>query len=187
MKYSDYLLDPRWLALREIIKARDLYKCVVCDSKRNLNVHHKRYCGKPWESPHQDLITLCNDCHKKFHGITETSKTIIKPKAITPSKTITAPKLEVINEYQPIKTPKKKKRKLKSNYKDIDKTIKLNFINFCIKKGYFEDKNKDPLVSVRMKRIGSKEILLLYKTGTITSTTKSKSVLTSFIDEFHSK
>ena len=34
-----------------------------------LNVHHKAYCeGKePWESPDEDLITLCEVCHKAEH------------------------------------------------------------------------------------------------------------------------
>lgn len=34
-----------------------------------LNVHHKRYIiqHKAWEYAEEDLITLCNECHKKIH------------------------------------------------------------------------------------------------------------------------
>lgn len=40
-------------------------------SQENLQVHHKKYInGKmAWEYSWSDLITLCNACHKKEHGM----------------------------------------------------------------------------------------------------------------------
>jgi hypothetical protein len=60
---NDYS-DPRWQKLRLKAMDRDEWKCVACgDSKSTLHVHHKKYCGNIWDSPLQDLQTLCNACH----------------------------------------------------------------------------------------------------------------------------
>lgn len=56
--------DPRWQKLRLETMQRDGWKCVACRrTDRPLHVHHKRYRGRVWESPPQDLQTLCEDCH----------------------------------------------------------------------------------------------------------------------------
>lgn len=60
---NDYS-DPRWQKLRLQVMDRDEWKCVCCgDAQSTLHVHHKRYCGFIWESPPEDLQTLCNGCH----------------------------------------------------------------------------------------------------------------------------
>lgn len=60
---NDYS-DPRWQKLRLQVMDRDNWMCVACgDSKATLHVHHKRYCGCIWDSPPEDLQTLCNGCH----------------------------------------------------------------------------------------------------------------------------
>lgn len=60
---NDYS-DPRWQKLRLQIMDRDGWKCVACgDTTSTLHVHHKRYCGSIWDSPADDLQTLCNSCH----------------------------------------------------------------------------------------------------------------------------
>lgn len=60
---NDYS-DPRWQKLRLQVMDRDAWMCVACgDTKATLHVHHKRYCGYIWESPAEDLQTLCNACH----------------------------------------------------------------------------------------------------------------------------
>jgi hypothetical protein len=57
--------DPRWQRLRLKVFDRDDWECVACEAtKKELQAHHKRYCGELWESPLDDLQTLCNDCHK---------------------------------------------------------------------------------------------------------------------------
>jgi hypothetical protein len=56
--------DPRWQKLRLKVMERDNWKCVSCkDDSSTLHVHHKRYVGEIWESPIQDLQTLCDLCH----------------------------------------------------------------------------------------------------------------------------
>ena len=34
-----------------------------------MNVHHFNYSKEPWESEDFELITLCKDCHEKYHEI----------------------------------------------------------------------------------------------------------------------
>jgi len=72
--YYDLLKDDRWLNKREEILIRDNYKCVSCNNKADdlpaignkLHVHHIVYKKglKPWEYDDDDLITLCDECHK---------------------------------------------------------------------------------------------------------------------------
>lgn len=67
MKYSDKLKDPRWQARRLEILTRDEFSCKRCYSEDDvLNVHHLKYLLglEPWEYCDDDLITLCQACHK---------------------------------------------------------------------------------------------------------------------------
>lgn len=71
-EYLEYLQSDRWKELKE-----EAYKihgriCKQCESKKNLQVHHKRYPKElGTESPKDDLIILCKKCHRKFHGYRE--------------------------------------------------------------------------------------------------------------------
>lgn len=63
--YSEKLKDPRWQKRRLFIFERDQWACQCCgDKETSLNVHHKKYVGDPWESPEDQLVTLCEDCHE---------------------------------------------------------------------------------------------------------------------------
>ena len=76
-EYKAKLLDPRWKARRLVILERDNRTCVRCGAKDAiLHVHHIRYLkkGEPWDSPDEDLETLCVPCHKAEHGRSETPK-----------------------------------------------------------------------------------------------------------------
>jgi hypothetical protein len=64
--YNKLLLDPRWKKLSKKIKKRDGC-CIICGSKTNLEVHHIKYTGLPWEAPITDLITFCYGCHQREH------------------------------------------------------------------------------------------------------------------------
>lgn len=65
MKYWQKLKDPRWQRKRLEVLERDEFKCVVCEDDMNtLHVHHRRYCKDPWDSPLEDLETLCERCHE---------------------------------------------------------------------------------------------------------------------------
>jgi 5-methylcytosine-specific restriction endonuclease McrA len=70
MGYYDLLKDPRWLKKRKKILKRDEFKCTVCGSTKQLRVHHTYYTGQntpPWAYPNNSLLTVCNDCHEKYH------------------------------------------------------------------------------------------------------------------------
>ena len=69
-QYHQQLEHPLWEKKRNIILKRDQYQCRLCGSKHNLQVHHIKYSSgkKAWEYPNLDLITLCEDCHKKVHA-----------------------------------------------------------------------------------------------------------------------
>lgn len=70
--------DPRWLAKRITILNRDSYKCQICSPYKNIRateVHHINYKAELggyinhiWESPDQNLVSLCHECHSKFIG-----------------------------------------------------------------------------------------------------------------------
>jgi len=66
--------DSRWLRLKKKCLERDDYTCDMCETKKDarlLTAHHETYenCPNgtvlPWESPLDDLITRCHDCHGK--------------------------------------------------------------------------------------------------------------------------
>ncbi len=71
----DYLLhSPQWLSCRERILRRDNHKCQWCKTADNLQIHHKYYCKlpnkhlvNPWEYKDDCFMTLCKDCHDKWH------------------------------------------------------------------------------------------------------------------------
>jgi len=68
--YHALLLDQRWKAKRKWILKRDQYKCTVCNSKEDIQVHHSFYYkggAKPWEYPNSSLYTLCRRCHFEYH------------------------------------------------------------------------------------------------------------------------
>ena len=74
MGYYDELLHIKWIRKRKKILQRDGWACTVCGSKKRLVVHHTFYRQgkKAWEYPNKSLITLCYDCHHKYHCEHET-------------------------------------------------------------------------------------------------------------------
>lgn len=75
MPYKDYLETDHWKSKRKQALYRAKYKCQLCSSKENLNVHHNTYENKG-EERDEDLIVLCQDCHGKFHDIFNSIKSI---------------------------------------------------------------------------------------------------------------
>lgn len=72
--YSDKLKDPRWQKKRLEILTRDNFTCqnrICSDTKNTLHVHHitEDYDIEPWEHEDDDLITLCEECHKLWHTV----------------------------------------------------------------------------------------------------------------------
>lgn len=68
--YRDYLQTPEWREKSRLVREFYHNRCALCNSSKNLNVHHRTYWNRGNELP-EDLILLCNECHKKFHGIVE--------------------------------------------------------------------------------------------------------------------
>lgn len=79
--YVDLLKDPRWQKKRLEVMERDKFMCTSCQSdETTLNVHHVvpyRKDTKPWEYENDELITLCEDCHKEITEILDYCKLII--------------------------------------------------------------------------------------------------------------
>ena len=66
MDYANQLRHPLWQKKRLEILSRDNFTCQTCsDTQNNLQVHHLSYCMVAWETPNDELITLCESCHKK--------------------------------------------------------------------------------------------------------------------------
>jgi len=66
MNYQDYIISQKWQDLRKAVLKRDKYQCQLCNSKKDLQVHHKTYDRFGYENL-DDLITLCKVCHEKHH------------------------------------------------------------------------------------------------------------------------
>ena len=66
--FDEYMKSSMWREKREQILKRDGYKCTFCGTAKNLRVHHITYVNIPYEKD-EDLITVCDKCHKKLHRI----------------------------------------------------------------------------------------------------------------------
>lgn len=72
LDYRDFLQTPYWKAIAYEKKRKSNFKCELCNNEGLLNVHHKTYERHGYEFYNlKDLIVLCDDCHKKFHGTGE--------------------------------------------------------------------------------------------------------------------
>lgn len=63
--YTEKLRHPKWQKKRLEVLQRDEFTCRMCGSEeKTLHVHHISYNGNPWETPIENLITLCEGCHE---------------------------------------------------------------------------------------------------------------------------
>jgi len=53
--------------LRKQVLQRDGWKCQVCGSRQNLQVHHQQLRSQQGDDDDSNLITLCADCHEEIH------------------------------------------------------------------------------------------------------------------------
>lgn len=67
MPYRQFLKTDYWRKTRDAALARGHNECAICASKTNLDVHHRTYERRGCERP-EDLIVLCHNCHRLFHG-----------------------------------------------------------------------------------------------------------------------
>lgn len=63
--YTDYLQSPEWRAKREKALRFAGYRCQLCNSPKNLQVHHRTY-ERLGNERLSDLTVLCADCHDTF-------------------------------------------------------------------------------------------------------------------------
>ena len=66
-EYRDYLLTDHWIELSKEIRQRDKI-CRVCSRKAKLEVHHLTYRNMMRSSERNDLISVCETCHKSIHN-----------------------------------------------------------------------------------------------------------------------
>ena len=67
MNYKVYLQGEHWKLMRRLRLEVDSEQCAVCGSRNQLNVHHKTY-DRIGAEKLSDLITLCQECHAKYHN-----------------------------------------------------------------------------------------------------------------------
>jgi 5-methylcytosine-specific restriction endonuclease McrA len=54
--------------LRQFVLRRDGWRCQLCGTMSNLEVHHKQFRSHSGHDAEENLLTLCNDCHASVHG-----------------------------------------------------------------------------------------------------------------------
>jgi 5-methylcytosine-specific restriction endonuclease McrA len=60
---------PEWVAIVEVIKTRDNYRCKSCRGRKELTVHHivsRENGGKDYPP---NLVTLCKKCHNEIEEL----------------------------------------------------------------------------------------------------------------------
>ena len=61
-------LDPElYEQLRKQVLRRDGWRCQICGSRQNLQVHHKQLRSQQGSDDDLNLITLCAGCHEGLH------------------------------------------------------------------------------------------------------------------------
>ena len=69
--YSEQLKDKKWKAFRNFIFVVRDCKCEMCGATQKLQVHHPNYIKgrKAWEYTCNEVVVLCEQCHRKAHGL----------------------------------------------------------------------------------------------------------------------
>lgn len=67
----DERYPKNWNKIRFWVFSRDKYTCQICGRKgiKKPHCHHIIPIGRGGSSHPNNLITVCNACHKKIHGI----------------------------------------------------------------------------------------------------------------------
>ena len=67
MSYDAFLQTDEWKAKADAAKQRYGGRCALDDAHPAEHAHHRTYVRRGREHP-DDLVPICADCHKKFHG-----------------------------------------------------------------------------------------------------------------------
>jgi len=68
-KYHDYVTkdSDEWKSKKEQVFRMRGHYCQVCESTKDLQVHHNNYKTLLFENVAEDLVVLCKDCHHRLH------------------------------------------------------------------------------------------------------------------------
>jgi hypothetical protein len=66
-RYLKYLDSKEWATIKIEMKLYKGNKCEICNSSKNLHVHHKNYKNL-FKEEYSDLMLVCEVCHKKIHN-----------------------------------------------------------------------------------------------------------------------
>ena len=75
MDYNSYIRSDLWRERRKEALNRDGLRCRICNSAKDLEVHHRRYPKDLLDDNLGNLTTLCHPCHLWF----EFRKKEVKP------------------------------------------------------------------------------------------------------------
>lgn len=78
-EYRAYLDSPEWAEKREAVRLRALGRCEFACGRPMAQVHHVRYPKRLGDEPLSDLLAVCDECHKKSHGIRGMTKFELVP------------------------------------------------------------------------------------------------------------
>lgn len=56
-----------WASVREKVKKRDEYKCVLCSKTSFLQIHHIIPLSKGGTNNLSNMETVCRNCHEEIH------------------------------------------------------------------------------------------------------------------------
>lgn len=84
LKYQRYIKGKSFKQIRELVLERDNWRCQCCgrgiEDGIVLTVHHKTYAHLYNEKEHlEDLICLCEICHKAIHSAKGNIKRFRRP------------------------------------------------------------------------------------------------------------
>jgi ATP-dependent DNA helicase RecQ len=61
-------LDPAsYETLRQQVLRRDGWRCQLCGTMENLEVHHQQFRSQSGDDSEENLITVCAACHSALH------------------------------------------------------------------------------------------------------------------------
>lgn len=69
MSYEEYLDSEEWQTKRRLRLQMDGYRCQMCGSAINLQVHHITYEHLHEDAEIDDLVTVCKTCHQQLHAV----------------------------------------------------------------------------------------------------------------------
>lgn len=73
LSYDEFLATPYWETITTYKRQKANFKCERCGSSKHTQTHHKTYAHHGYEHNidviNEDLIVLCEDCHRQEHHI----------------------------------------------------------------------------------------------------------------------